>query len=189
MRYKITRQYAQDIEKLIAEFHDSDDANFFLERKLIADAEKNIKLIYRLFDGQKLIKALGKEKINFSIRPGQYADDDQFLPDSFGQYKISKANSAVHAQAAFTELNDAELFVEDNLTYTNVVTTYYIFNNDNMIAELNQHVKKQRDSEGGNQGKGQTTSFRPTPLNTSPHPPGIPHSTLKDEKDENEDKN
>lgn len=189
MRYKITKQYAQDIEKLIAEFHGSDDANFFLEKKLIADAEKNIKLIYRLFDDQRLLKTLGKEKINSLIRPGQYADEDQFLPDSFGQYKVSKGNSAAHAHAAFTELNDAELFVEDNLTHANVAVTYYIFNNDNIIAELNQYVKKQRESEGSSQGKEQTASFRPTPLNTSPRPPGMPHSTLKDEKDEDEDKN
>lgn len=152
MRYKITKQYAQDIEKLIAEFQDYEDANFFLERKLITDAEKNITLIYRIFDDQRLLKTLGKEKIHSFIQPGQYADEDQFLPDSFGQFMISKNHLVAHAHAAFIELSDAELFVEDNLTRANVITTYYIFNHESMIAELNQFVKKQIKSDGSNKG-------------------------------------
>src|SRR5579862_9568596 len=123
MRYKTTKQYAQDTEKLIAEFHHSDDANFFIERKLISDAESSLKLIYSLFDDQNLIKEFNKEKINSFIRPGAYAEGDQYLPDSFGQYKISKDDLASHAHAGFVELNDAELFVEDKLTHSNAITT------------------------------------------------------------------
>lgn len=184
MKYKITKQFAQDTEKLIAEFHDSDDANFFIERKLLSDAEKNVKLIYRLFDDQKLLKEFNKEKINSIIRSGEYAEGDKYLPDSFGHYKISKDNLAAHAHAGFVELNDAELFVEDKLTHSNVITTYYVFNKDKKIAELNQRVKKQTESEGGGQGKGQTASFRPTPFNTTPGPTGMPRTSVKDEKED-----
>jgi hypothetical protein len=188
MRYKITKQYAQDTEKLIAEFQGIEDAKFFLERKNIADSEKNIKLIYRLFDDQTLINEFNKEKMNSLIRPGTYAEGDNFLPDSFGHYKISKDNLVAHAHAGFTELNDAELFVEDKLTHSTIMTTYYIFNNDEKIAELNQHVKKLKESEGGSQGKSETASFRPTPFNTSPRPQGIPPTSVKDEKDEKDEK-
>lgn len=185
MKYKITKQYAHDTEKLIAEFRDSDDAKFYLERKIISDSEKNIKLIYRLFDDQKLIKEFNKEKINSFILSGKYAAGDNFLPDSFGHYKISKDNSVAHAHAGFIELNDAELFIEDKLTHSNIMTTYYIFNNDEKISELNQHVKKQKESEGGGQGKAsQTTSFRPTPFNTTPRPSSIPPVSMKDEKED-----
>ena len=90
MKYKITKQYAQDIEKLVAEFHYVDDANFFIERKIIADNEKKATLIYRLFDDQKLINEFNKDRIKSAILPGEYAEGDKFIPDAFGLYKVSK---------------------------------------------------------------------------------------------------
>ena len=186
MKYKITKQYAHDNEKLTAEFRHVEDANFFIERKSMSDAEQKIKLIYRLFNDQQLIKEFNKEKINSIIRPGEYAEGDTYLPDNFGRYKISKTNFANEAHAAFVELNDAELFVEDKLTLTSDIVTYFIFNNDTIISEMNQRVKKQiepKDTQGG-QGKGQNASFRPTPFNLAPRPLGVPPSSFKDEKEE-----
>lgn len=188
MKYKITKQYARDVELPLAEFCVYDDAIFFLERKILSDDEKYIKLIYRLFDNQKLLKEFNKEKINSAINVAQYASGDRDLPDSLGSFKVSKDNLVIHVFAAFTDLMDAELFIEDKLTQITELTTYYIFNNEILITQLNQRIKKRSIAEEGNQGKGQAASFRPTPLNTSPRPPGTPPIWVRDEKEDKDDK-
>lgn len=144
MQYKITRQYAQDAENLLAEFLDHAEAIFFIDRKILFDAEKNAILIYRLFDHEKLIREFNKEKINSGIRNAEYAEGDKFFPNSMGPYKVSKDSSALNALAAFVRLDDAEFFVEDKLTQLSIITTYYIFRDDEIIAEMNQRVKKKR---------------------------------------------
>ena len=111
---------------------------------MLFDEEKNLTLIYRLFDHQKLLKEFNKEKINSRIRHGEYAEGDKCFPDTLGPYKVGKDISSTHALAAFINFDDAELFVEDKLTQLNVITTYYIFKDDVIIAEMNQRVKKTR---------------------------------------------
>lgn len=184
MKYKTTKQYARDAENILAEFSDHDDAVSFIEVKILADDEKSLKLIYRMFDNQKLLKEFNKEKISSSINAAQYAGGDRDLPDSFGTFKVSKDNSAANAIASFIDLSDAELFVEDKLTHTSAITTYFIFNNNELLTEMNQRIKKQAGSGEGAQGKGQAASFRPTPLNTTPRPPGTPPAWTKDEEED-----
>lgn len=184
MKYKVTKQYARDVETPLAEFCEYDDASFFIERKLLSDEEKNLKLIYRAFDNYKLLKEFNKEKITSPINTAQYAEGDSYLPNSLGPFKVSKDDPAANALAAFTDLNDAELFVEDKLTHTTAITTYYIFNNDVLITEMNQRIKRQTQSEQGSQGKAQAASFKPTPLATSPRPSGMPATWFKDEDED-----
>jgi len=183
MKYKITKQFARDTEKILAEFNEYQDAIFFIERKLLSDQEKHLNLIYRLFDDQKLLKDFNKEKITSTISPAQYAEGDNFLPNSIGPYKVSKDNQAIHALAGFVDLNDAELFVEDKLTTTKEEINYSIFNNGVLISTSNQRVKTQSVS-GDTTTQAQVSSFRPTPLNVSPRPPGVPHGWVKDEKED-----
>jgi hypothetical protein len=184
MKYKITAQYAKDEEKPLAAFCEYNDANFFLERKFLADEERGLILIYRLFENQKLLKEFNKEKITSRINAAQYAEGDRDLPDPLGPYKISKDNLTAHALASFTNLKDAELYIEDKLTHTKEITTYYIFDKEVLITQMNQRIKKQSIPDESTQGKGQTASFRPTPLNTSPRPPGTPPMWIKDDKED-----
>src|SRR5690349_9215851 len=113
MKYKITKQYAKDAENPLAEFCEYNDASFFLERKLLSDEEKKLIIIYRLYDNYKLLKEFNKEKISTRINTAQYAEGNRDLPDSLGPFKVSKDDSRSPALAAFIDLNDAELFVED----------------------------------------------------------------------------
>ncbi len=184
MKYKITKQYARDSEHPLAEFSEHQDAIFFIERKVLSDDERSLKLIYRLFDSDKLLKEFNKEKITSVISAGQYASGDRDLPISLGPFKVSKDNSAVHAIAGFSDLEDAELFAEDKLTQESELTTYYIFNKEILLSQLNQRIKTRAMAEEGSQGKGQAASFRPTPLNTSPRPPGTPAKWMRDEKED-----
>lgn len=186
MKYQITKQYARDLENLFAEFTEEHDAKFFIERKLLADDEKSLLLIYRLYENHKLINEVNKEKIQTQINHAQYAEGDRDLPYSLGPFKVCKEASTASALAAFIELNDAELFVEDKLTHTTAITTYFIFNHENLIIEINQRIKKQSQVKDGAQGRTSTASFRPTPLNTTPRPPGTPPPWLKDEDEDKE---
>lgn len=188
MKYIITKQYARDTENPIAEFCDQNDANFFIQRKLLADDEKNVIIIYRLFENQKLLKEFNKDKVTSLINSAQYAEGDRDLPYSLSPFSVSKENSVKAALAAFIDLSDAELFVEDRLTHTRIITTYYIFKNDELIFELNQRIKKKALTEESSQGKGRASSFQPTPLNITLRPKGAPANWIKDE-DEGEDEN
>lgn len=184
MKYKITKQYARDTEHLIAEFCDLNEANFFIERKLLSDNEKALTLIYRLYDDQKLSKEFNKEKVSSRINPAQYAEGDAYFPKSLGPYTVCKHDAKTSALAGFTDLENAELFIEDKLTHTSEITTYYILNNGVVMTEMNQRIKKQTQPEESGQGKGNAASFRPTPLNTAPRPPGSPHAWVKDEDED-----
>lgn len=146
MKYKITQQYARDEEKLLAEFCEVSDALFFIERKLLVDQENHLTIIYRIFDNHQLFKDFNKDKITTRINPAQYAQGDRDLPNKLGSFKVGKDASAVNALESFINLNDAELFVEDKLTQTSEITTYYIFNNDVLMMELNQRIKKRFQS-------------------------------------------
>src|SRR5690349_4910461 len=135
MKYQITRQYARDLENPFAEFTEQNDAKFFLERKLLSDNEKSQLLIYRLYENHKLISEINKEKIQTRINNAQYAEGDRDLPYSLGPFKVCKEAVTASAIAAFSELSDAELFVEDRLTHTTAITSYYIFKDNNLIIE------------------------------------------------------
>src|SRR4029078_11532364 len=117
MKYKITKQFARDAENLLAEFVESDDASFFIKRKLLSDEEKSLNVIYRMFENQKLLNEFNKEKIKTRINNPQYAAGDRYLSDLLGPIKVCKDNPNEPALAVFTDLNDAELFVEDKLTH------------------------------------------------------------------------
>jgi hypothetical protein len=142
MEYKVTKQYAQDREIFLAEFTDKNDALFFIQRRILADDENNIKLIYRLFDEKKLLDEFNKEKISSVIRVGEYASGDKLFSKTLGPFHVCKIQSNLPPHAAFIRLNDAELFVEDKLTQEKDIITYYIFNADKLIAELNQRIKQ-----------------------------------------------
>jgi hypothetical protein len=105
MRFKITRTYARGGETTCAQFLDLFDAQFFVEKKLAADANLNVKVIYRLFDG-------------------------------------------------------------DNVTEFNPNTTDY------------------SSTDADSSGKGNAATFRPTPLDMTPRPPGTPPIWFKDEEDD-----
>lgn len=182
MKYKITQQYAKGEEQLIASFLEENEALFFIEKKILSDSEKHTTIIYRLFDGQKLFQTFNKEKMNCVIRRGRYESLDQDLPSFIGPFSVSKENAAIYSFATFSDLNNAEFFVEEKLIHPNnkKETTYYIFEKNALIRQMDQHVKKKLLDNESNQGKGQSSSFRPTPLNTTPRPPGSPHTWIKD---------
>lgn len=187
MKYKISKQFARDVENPVAEFSDYDDACFFIERKIMSDNEKGLILIYRLFEEYKVLQEFNKEKINGRINAAQYAEGDRDFPRSIEPIKVCKDDPNAPAHARFIDLKDAELFIEDKLTQTTAITTYYIFDNDILTAELNQRIKKQAAPAGeGSQGKGNVSSFKPTPFNTAPRPQGSPPAWFKDENDDNE---
>ena len=107
MRYKVTRKYARGADTVCAEFLDLYDAQFYVEKKLSADADLNVKVIYCIFDADKCLSVFDPNKTDYSSAP---------------------------------------------------------------------------DSDSG--GKGNTSSFRPTPLDMTPRPPGTPPIWIKDDEED-----
>jgi hypothetical protein len=194
MQYKTTRQYARDEEKPLAEFCDLNDARIFIERKLFSDEMQKLRLIYRIFNGTKLLNEFNREKFDSTIYKPQYASGDRDLPDSFlNSFKIIKeiAGTTEKSFAEFSNLNDAKLFIEAKLvadTKLDDNLKYIIFDNNIFLEEWDQgaigEIKKQTQDI---QGKARAVSFRPTPLNTSPRPPGSPPPWVIDLDDEKDD--
>jgi hypothetical protein len=184
INYKVTKQYAKDDEIPLASFFDLNDAIFFLERKILDDSDKYITIIYRIFDDREVIKVYNKEKINGLIRYAKFASLDNDLPHSIGPFKISKDQLLTDVIATFADLNNAEFFIEEKLTHSNNELTYYIFNNDSLLTQMNKNIKTQTVQGDDKQGKGPSTVFRPTPFNIAPRPAGMPPIWLKDNNEE-----
>lgn len=98
----------------------------------------------------------------------------------------------------FSQLNEAKAFVDERLledASLNVQATYRIYEYGEVYAEYDStkvDIAKLQQSQSsadaqGSQGKGSSASFRPTPLNTAPRPPGTPQKWSNDD-DEDEKK-
>lgn len=55
MRFKVTKQYLRGSETQFAQFAEMNEAKFFVETKLEADAALNVKVIYRIFEFTELV--------------------------------------------------------------------------------------------------------------------------------------
>lgn len=97
----------------------------------------------------------------------------------------------------FEQFSQAKAFVDENLLQDvtlNVQAIYRIYDFDEIQGEYDSTKvdpstlqTASREEAYGSQGKGSTASFRPTPLNTTPRPPGTPQKWSRDE-DEDEKK-
>lgn len=189
MQYKITRQYSKDEENPLAEFRYLNDAKLFVDKKSSTDEKQNIKLIYRIFDNNKLLAEFNREKINDLIKRGVYAQYDKDLPISFlNAFKVIIKPYVENKQgplAEFNNISDAKVFIIAKLVLDasmNVNTAYGIFNHKIFIEELSQNtiniIQKQNQES---QGKPRVVSFRPSPFSTIPQPPGSPPRWIIDE--------
>lgn len=94
----------------------------------------------------------------------------------------------------FTDLHQAKTFIQKKLAEDaslNVKVLYRLFEDDFLHSEYDQsklEVSSTQSSEDS-QGKGNAVSFRPTPLSTTPRPPGTPaNNWVVDKSDEKKDK-
>ncbi|VVC74938.1 hypothetical protein AQUSIP_02120 [Aquicella siphonis] len=111
-------------------------------------------------------------------------------------YLVSKKylRGAAIPCAEFMDLNDAKLFIEKKLEVDariSVKVDYFISRSNEIIATFEaDKILASRTQEDSGAGKGSSASFRPTPFNTAPRPPGTPQKWIKEddeEKDENRD--
>lgn len=93
----------------------------------------------------------------------------------------------------FKQLAEAQAFVNQRLmeeALMNVKVIYRIYDFDDFHSkydstEVDTSSIRSQASEGG---KGNAASFKPTPLNTAPRPPGTPQKWLVDKDDEDKEK-
>ena len=101
------------------------------------------------------------------------------------QYGAGKENPV----AQFKTEKDARLFFEAKLAADTmgVKVIVRLLDMDDLLAEQEpgqQSASASSQSSQGGQGQSSTSSFRPTPLNTTPMPKGMPQKWLKDDEDE-----
>lgn len=187
MQHKITRQYARDVEMPLAEFNTIGDANFFLTAKLESDAELNVAAIYRLYKGVNLLNEINRGKINVSGVPARYFSDEGIQSVHPNAYKVAAQDliNSPEPCANFIELKDARLFIEKKLSAdltANRKMTYRILKSNQMLEKFDPVKPAVAEKQQDNTQSSVTnkTTFRPTPFNTVPRPPGSPQGWIKE---------
>jgi hypothetical protein len=189
MQYTLTKQYARDIETPFAQFIDSNDANIFIQKRISIDETFNVKLIYSMFNNNCVSCEFNSGKINISSGRIKNEDIETVLLSYSGPFKITKKSAKLNELlvAQFSDLYNARIFVEaicSHNTLNNHDSVYSIFNDDIFLEEWNQEksglIKEQTQTS---QGQARSITFRPTPFNTSPRPPGSPPPWIKDADD------
>ncbi len=192
MKYKITRQYARDIELPLVEFDDQVDAQFFIKIKLESDRQLHVAAIYRLYHDKKLIDVINHGKLNVSGIPEHYFSDEGTQHIHNNAYKIDAQylNNPATPSGNMVELKDARLFIEKKLRHDlelNKKITYRIFKSNTMLEKFNP-LQPEKPVQNSTDNK---ATFHPTPFRTQPKPAGSPlrwvgQTTREQAKDEKE---
>ncbi|RDI44555.1 hypothetical protein [Aquicella lusitana] len=99
--------------------------------------------------------------------------------------------------AEFDDLNAARAYINEKLAEDfslNIKITYRIYRTGEMVEQFNPgnpmtSSSGSQNEAGDSQGKEQTASFRPTPFNTTPRPPGTPPKWIIDQEEDEKGKN
>ncbi len=109
-------------------------------------------------------------------------------------FKITKQygqGPATTLSQRFTNVEQATSFVNEQLEADILMgiqnTKYKIYDFDDLVSEHDKTnvvkaIIKQEDQSS--QGQGKAASFRPTPLSTTPRPPGTPQNWRNDDEDD-----
>lgn len=92
----------------------------------------------------------------------------------------------------FDDLNKAKAFIENKMRENAALklkVIYRLYEWDDLIQEFDPSkmaapTAGSGESGSGSQGQGKGASFRPSPLQSSPRPPGVPPSSFKDDEDD-----
>ena len=96
--------------------------------------------------------------------------------------------------AEFKNTADAELFINAKLVEDRrlkVNANYRLLEGFDLLKEFSAGSSSETTTTTGSSSSGgsqQRSSFQPTPFNSSPRPPGLPHNWLKDEEEDNNKK-
>lgn len=106
--------------------------------------------------------------------------------------KIQYARGPETPLAEFKYLDDAKIFIEQKLradAALSVKATYLLCEFDEVIDKIGPNrMTAPSEQEQGGQGQGKSASFRPTPFNTTPRPPGSPPNWMREDKDDDDEK-
>ena len=110
-------------------------------------------------------------------------------------YKVTKqyTRGMETTSGYYAHLKEAQTFVRDGITndaLMKVKVVYRIYDAFDLLEEHDsskvEETHLQETSSGS--GKGNAASFRPTPLNTTPRPPGTPPKWIIDAEEEDKKK-
>lgn len=179
MLYQITQQYARDDERFIAEFCVKTEAETYIHDHLETNANQRLNILYRLFTAGHCIKEYNKTKVGLLHNPACYAEGTRLLPDTLSSaFTVFDATTTC---AAFCDLNDAEAFVRTQFAHGSQ-SIYRIIKDGAVLQTLNPQDSVAQQAE--NSRPSNSSVFRPTPLSTSPRPPGTPPPIMYDTDEE-----
>lgn len=109
------------------------------------------------------------------------------------QYQVTKqyARDEERACAEFNDLSDAKIFIVAKMeadASLNVKVIYRIFKGMTLIETDDPSQSNAASASEGAQGKGSSASFRPTPLNMTPTPRGLPKKWVVDDQEDDKKK-
>lgn len=87
----------------------------------------------------------------------------------------------------FQKMDDAKHFIMDSLrdnAAMKINVVYRLYEWDDLLHTFSSADPSMQDDTSSLGGQGKGASFRPSPLNTSPRPAGMPHSSFKDDDKE-----
>lgn len=194
MNYKITGQYARGEEKPIAEFHQLNDANIFLDKKISNDEIQHKKLVYRLYDESELLKKFNNEEISVTYAQYEDGDSDFINPMPFIFNVVMQIANSIERNsiANFNDENDANLFVMGKCETDNTVEEndlFCILKGRILIKTLNKVIiTNQKMKSDASEASQSGAIFYPTPTPIRPKPPGVPSDFWVEKDDEGNNK-
>ncbi len=186
MNYQVTQQYARDEERLIANFTALTEAKAYIAACLERDAQLRVTIVYRLFDRKHCLQEYNKAKAGALLHEALYADGTRFLPETIQHgYDVVSDAGAAASVAAFYHVNDARDFIVRGLMQAiaaSRIVNYQLKQEKTLIEAMDSATFAAAQS-GGEGGMKSSVAFAPTPLNTSPRPPGTPPSVMDIEEE------
>jgi hypothetical protein len=104
-------------------------------------------------------------------------------------YKVAAkyAKGPEQLVAKFDKQDEAKEYIEQKLqkdAAMKVNVTYLLYDTGELLASYDQSNANDESGLGGGQQKASTQSFRPTPLQTTLRPTGMPPSSFKNDDDD-----
>lgn len=179
MNFRVTIQYPRTEELLISEFNALTDAKIFVTERLFADTERQIKLIYRLYDDALLVNKCNHENISVAFAEYEEGNVEVSHPAQFNIHVMlqSEGNMERINIANFNNDQDASLFVIGKCKTDLAVSDndlFIILKDTSVIDTLNKIIIANRNRKSlGLAEQDHSKIFYPHPLQMTPKPPGF----------------
>ena len=183
MNYKVTEQYPRSKEKLIGEFGDFNDLQFFLSIKLLHDEEEHKKRIYRIYDESDLLHEINRDHL--SVVQAQSVEFDlDLMNDALFLFSVVyelSMSGEKRVLGRFQDTQEAYALIDGKCELDETVgdqDVFFIFKQKVLLKTYNKMFVRHEKTKGSASG---AASFKPSPMPTRPTPFGGEGDCLLDD--------